>query len=224
VKPQPAERSQVTEIGAKWLLFGGDLALRTALYRANKDWERSTDLESTAAILTKKRRTDGFEVEVAGRLSDRWEVFSGLALMDARILEVAENVNAGTGAITHGDPRLVGERARNAPVYTFNLWTTYRLTGNWKIGGGIEAKGKRIGYQPQAATSTAFVNGKFTPNTAPAYQRVDAMLAYEESSWAVRLNIKNVFDKLYYDAIYDNGGFTVPGARRAAILTGELKF
>ena len=224
IAPMPAERSQVTEIGAKWLLLGGDLALRTALYRANKDWERNTDLESTAAILTRKRRTDGFEVEIAGRVTDRWEVFSGLALMDAKILETATNVNATTGALTTGDQRLVGERARNTPVYTFNLWNTYKLTGNWKVGGGVEAKGKRFGYQPQQAVSSAFVNGKFTPNTAEAYARFDAMLAYEENRWAVRLNVKNLFDKLYWDSVYDNGGFTVPGIRRAAMLTGELKF
>ena len=224
VAPMPAERSQVTEIGAKWLLLGGDLALRTALYRANKDWERNTDLESTAAILTRKRRTDGFEVELAGRVTDRWEVFSGLALMDAKILETATNVNATTGALTKGDPRLVGERARNTPVYTFNLWNTYKLTGNWKVGGGVEAKGKRFGYQPQQAVSSAFMNGKFSPNTAEAYARFDAMLAYEENRWAVRLNVKNLFDKLYWDSVYDNGGFTVPGIRRAAMLTGELKF
>ena len=224
VAPMPAERSQVTELGAKWLLMGGDLALRTAIYRANKDWERNTDLESTSAILTRKRRTDGFEVELAGRLSDRWEVFSGLALMDAKIIEGAVNVNATTGALTRADARIEGERARNAPVYTFNLWSTYKLSGNWKIGGGVEAKGKRFGYQPQQAASGAFVNGKFTPNTAPAYDRWDAMVAYEENRWAVRLNIKNVFDKLYWDSIYDNGGFTIPGTRRAAILTGELKF
>ena len=42
--------------------------------------------------------------------------------------------------------------------------------------------------------------------------------------WAVRLNVKNVFDKVYYDSIYDNGPFTVPGTGRQFILTGELKF
>jgi catecholate siderophore receptor len=54
VAAQPPERSDVLEIGAKWLLMDGDLAVRTALYRATKDWERNGDLESTAAILTKK--------------------------------------------------------------------------------------------------------------------------------------------------------------------------
>lgn len=222
VTPQPPERSQVMELGAKWLLMDGNLALRAAIYRANKDWERNADLESTATILTKKRRTDGLELEAAGRITDSWEVFSGLALMDARILDTAENVNATTGVITKADAGLIGQRARNTPNYTFNLWSTYKLTGHWKIGGGVEAKGKRYGYSP--TNTGAFVNGVFNPNTAPAYLRWDTMVAYEEKSWALRLNIKNLFNTLYFDSIYDNGGFTVPGTKRAAILTGELKF
>ena len=222
VAPQPAERSQVTELGAKWLFMDGDLALRAALYRANKDWERSTDLESTASILTKKRRTDGIEFELAGRITEKWEVFSGIALMKAEILDTAENVNAQTGVVTKADPRLVGQRPRNTPAYTFNLWSTYKLTGNWKVGGGVEAKGSRLAYSPTGNGN--FPNGSFSVNTAPSYTRWDAMVAYEEQKWAVRLNVRNLFDTVYYDAIYDNGGFVVPGTRRAAILTGELKF
>jgi catecholate siderophore receptor len=226
VAPLPAERSQVLELGAKWMLFDGDLALRAALYRANKDWERNTDLESTAAILTRKRRSDGFELELAGRINDDWEVFSGLALMDAKILEVAENVNASTGAITVGNAGYQGQRARNTPKYTFNLWTTYKLGGGWKIGGGVEAKGDRYGYNPSGAGAIPTLPGGtgFHPNTAPAYERWDAMLAYEQKKWGVRLNVQNLLDKVYYDSIYDNGGFSVPGTKRKFILTGEYKF
>ncbi len=219
------ERSQVIELGAKWLFMHGDLALRTALYRANKEWERNTDLESTASILTRKRRTDGIEFELAGRITPQWEVFSGLALMNAKILEVAENRNATTGVITKADARLQGQRARNTPDYTFNLWTTYKLTDNWKVGGGVEAKGKRYVYSPSTAdASSLFTNGEFNPNTAPAYERWDAMVSYEAKSWTARLNVRNLADKVYYDALYDNGGFAVPGTRRAYILTGEFKF
>lgn len=225
VKPQPAERSKTAEIGAKWLFFEGDLAFRTALYRTTKAWERNTDLESTAAILTKKRRTDGLEVELSGRITDDWEVFGGLALMDARIMEVAENVNATTGAITKADARFKGERARNTPPVTFNLWTTYKLDSHWRVGGGFEAKGERYGYSPSATNANAlFVNGKFTPNTLPGYTRWDAMLAYEAQKWTVRLNVKNLFNKEYYDALYDNGGFSVPGNKRQAIVTTEFRF
>ncbi len=226
VAPQPAERSKVLELGAKWMLFEGDLALRAALYRADKDWERNTDLESTAAILTRKRRTDGFELEVAGRVNENWEVFSGLALMDAKILDTAENINATTGVITKGNLAYIGQRARNTPRYTFNLWSTYKLGGGWKVGGGVEAKGDRYGYNPSGAAAIPTLPGgaEFHPNTAPAYARWDAMLAYEQKKWGVRLNVQNLFDKVYYDSVYDNGGFTVPGAKRKLILTGEYKF
>ena len=225
-RPQPPERSHVVELGAKWLYFDGDLALRSALYRATKAWERNTDLESTAAILTKKRRTDGLEFELAGRLTPDWEMFAGLSLMRAKILEVAENINATTGVVTVANAGYVGQRPRNTPAVTFNLWTTYALTADWKVGGGVEFKDKRTGYNPSSAGPLPTLPGDsaFHPNTAPAYLRTDFMLAYEQRKWSVRFNVKNVFDKLYYDAIYDNGGFTVPGPRRMAIVTGEVKF
>ena len=50
------------------------------------------------------------------------------------------------------------------------------------------------------------------------------MVAYEQAKYAVKFNIQNVFDKLYYDAIYDNGGFTYVGQPRRFILSAEYKF
>ncbi|MDD2885558.1 MAG: TonB-dependent siderophore receptor [Dechloromonas sp.] len=203
----PAERSQVYEIGAKWLLLDGDLALRTALYHAHKAWERNTDLESTAAILTKKRESNGLEIELAGRLSERWEVFSGLSWIDAAILEASPSAP---------DNSAVGQTPRNTPKLTSNLWATYDLGWGFKLGGGFEYKGKRTGFVPTRTYSA--------PNTIPSYVRWDAMLAYEQPKYTVRFNIQNLFDKLYYDALYDNGGFTVPGQSRRFILSTEYKF
>jgi catecholate siderophore receptor len=226
VTPMPPETSEVYELGAKWMLFEGDLTFRTAIYSATKNWERNTDLESTAAILTKKRRTNGIEFEAAGHITPEWEVFSGLALMDAVILEVAENINPVTGELTYANPGYKGQRPRNTPPYTFNLWTTYKLGGGWKIGGGVEVKGERYGYNPSGSgpIPTLPPSPEFHPNTAPSYDRWDAMVSYEQKTWGLQLNIKNVFNEVYYDSIYDNGPFTVPGTARQFILTGELKF
>lgn len=224
VRPQPPERSDVVELGAKWMLMEGDLALRAAVYQATKDWERNADLESTASILTKKRRTRGLELEAAGRITNNWEVFAGLSLMNAKILEVAENVNATTGAITVSNPEYAGKRARNTPEYTFNLWSTYKVAANWKVGGGVEAKGDRHAFNPSATGAAPTLNGEYHPNTAPSYTRWDAMVAYEQPSWGLRLNVKNLFDKMYYDSVYDNGSFAVPGAGRTVILTADYKF
>jgi catecholate siderophore receptor len=222
---QPPERSRTLEIGSKWLFMDGDLAFRTAIFTTTKDWERNTDLNTVGnnPILTKRRRTNGIELEMTGKVTEHWDVFAGVAFLDARIINAAENIS-NTGIPSNADPRLDGQRARNTPRSTFNFWTTYDWSNGWKVGGGVEAKADRYGYNPTQTTSSAFVNGEFKPNTAPGYARVDLMAAYEQPKWAVRLNIKNLLDKTYYDAIYDNGAFLTPGNRRQAIITTEYKF
>lgn len=216
----PAERSEVWELGGKWLMMEGDLTLRAALYRADKQYERSVDVEVARAnpIVTNKRRTDGIEFEVAGRITPKWEVFAGVALMDPKIKEVAVNPSGAA------DARLKDQTARNAATYTYNLWSTYKFMPKWKAGVGFDAKSDRYGYNPAASVSNAFTNGKFDPNTAPAYVRWDGMLAYEEKNYAIRLNVYNLTDTEWYDSIYEQGGFVVPGMKQTAILTTELKF
>jgi len=213
----PAERSKVSEIGGKWLLLDGNLAFRASLYNAVKNWERNTDLEATASVLTQKRHSNGLELELAGRLTDKWEVFSGLSLIDAEIDEVAPR--QGT---TYGNANFVGRMPRNTPKQTFNLWSTYALPYGFKVGGGMEFKSKRYGGAP--TTNTATNQAAFNPNWVPSYTRWDAMVAYEQAKYAIKFNIQNVFDKLYYDAIYDNGGFTYVGQPRRFILSAEYKF
>lgn len=234
VQPLPPERSKVIEVGAKWMMFEGDLALRVAAFNASKQWERNADLESTAAILTKKRRTTGLEVELAGRVTEDWEVFAGWTWMDATIQQVSVNYytpanSAPQNILVYGNPGYVGQFARNTPKYAANLWTTYQANAWWKIGGGMELKGERYGFNPGNSalipSDVPTLNGAYHPNTAGAYVRWDAMVEYEPTNKLLfRMNIKNLFDKVYYDAVYDNGGFTTPGPRRTVILTGEYKF
>lgn len=214
----PAERSRTWELGAKWELLDGDLSLRTAIYRATKFWERNTDVESSGGILSKKRHTDGFELEAAGRITPNWEVFAGWALMDAKIDVPGYSVDAATGARTPHNPNLEGMRPRNAPPFTWNLWTTYKLGGGWKIGGGVEAKGARLAYGIRPGSD------EIEPNVAPGYRRWDAMVAFEQARYTLKLNILNLLDEKYYESVYDNGGHVVPGTERAVQLTAELRF
>ena len=206
----PAERSRTLELGAKWELLEGDLSLRTSVYRTEKAWERNTDIETAAnnPLLTRERHTDGFELEGAGRITDRWELFAGLALMKARIDEARPN----------GNPNVEGLRPRNAPGYTYNVWTTYELGRNWKVGGGVEAKGERLAYGIGGGTAA------ITPNKVPSYTRWDAMLAYEQPRYEIKLNVLNAFDKRYYESVYENGGHVLPGTGRVVQLVTELKF
>lgn len=203
------ERSKTYELGAKWELFDGDLSLRTAIYRTIKEWERNTDVASASSnpILSKKRHTDGLELEAAGRISENWDIFSGIALMDPEVDEVAP----GKSSV------YIGHRPPNATDYTFNLWTTYKLGGGWKIGGGCEGKGERAVYSYGTATT-------FDPNKVPSYIRYDGMVSYTQKEYALQLNIKNLLDTTYYDAAYINGGFVVPGIGRSVQITLDYKF
>ncbi len=202
----PAERSKVSEIGGKWLFMDGALAFRTALYHATKDWERNTDLESAASILTKRRESNGIELELAGHVTDEWEIFGGLSVIDAKILEASPFAP---------NDSTVGQRPRNTPHTTANLWTTYLLGNGFKIGGGFEYKSERNGFSPTSA---------YNPKTVPSYIRWDAMAQWRQPGYSIKLNVQNLFNKLYYDALYDNGGFTVPGQARRYILSTEFKF
>ncbi|MGB6055016.1 MAG: TonB-dependent siderophore receptor [Burkholderiaceae bacterium] len=194
----PPEKSRNIEIGAKWDLMGGDLMLRTAIYRSEKTNERNTDLDNpnpTQYILSGRRHTDGIEFEMAGRLTPEWEIFAGLSLMNAKI----DESNTGNQ----------GQRPGNTPKYTANLWTTYKLPGGWKIGGGFNSMGERTPVD------------NYT-NIAPAYTQWDALVEYTYDKYTVKLNVFNLFNKKYADALYR--GMYMPGTDRAAQVSLNYKF
>jgi catecholate siderophore receptor len=192
----PPEKSRNMEIGMRWDLARG-LSLRAALFRTEKTNERNADpLVADQFLLSGKRSTEGIELEVAGRITPAWEVFGGVALMDAQI-EKSNNSNE------------VGNWPLYTPPYTANLWTVYALSERWRVGGGFNAAGKRYGNNANV-------------NYAPAYMRWDAMLSYEQKHYALRLNGLNVFDTTYYETVYQ--GHVIPGTSRAVLGTLELKF
>ncbi len=195
----PPEKSRNTELGAKWELLGGDLSLRTALFRSEKTNERNTDVASpNIAVLTGRRHTDGLEFESVGRLSPRWDIFGNVALMRARVDDASAD-QAGAQ----------GKTPVNTPQYTFSLWTTYKVADGWKVGGGLEGVGMRYAN----ATNTIEV---------PTYKRVDALLEYAVKSYAVKLNAFNLFNEKYYEGVYT--GHVMPGTPRALQLTLSTRF
>ncbi len=196
----PPEKNRNIEAGAKWELFEGNLSLRTAVFRSEKTNERNTDLAVTVEqnLLSGRRHTDGIEVEAAGRITKDWEVFAGASLLDAKI-------DAATGQ----QANTLGKAPLNTPDYTSSLWTVYRLGGGWKVGGGVEAVGLRWGNN----TNT---------NAVPHYTRYDALLAYEQKSYDLKLNVLNLTDTDYYEGVYQ--GHVIPGTKRAIQITLKLKF
>ena len=195
----PPEKNRNIEAGVKADMLDGDLSLRAALFRSEKTNERNTDVASPDIyLLSGRRHTDGLELEASGRITPRWETFATASFMRARIDEGVGNNAA-----------LVGNTPINTPRYTASLWTTYALDSNWKIGGGLEAIGKRYANP----TNTVEV---------PAYTRVDGMLSYNQKHYTVRLNALNLLDRDYYESVYQ--GHIIPGTPRNVQLSFEYRY
>ncbi len=193
----PPEKNYNYELGAKWDLADGDISLQAVLYRSEKTNERNTDpLVTDVFLLSGRRHTDGIELEAAGRITPAWEVFGGVSFMRARIDE----------SLVRSE---VGKIPINTPPYTASLWTTYRFLPYLRAGLGWEAVGQR--YTSLANTTQL-----------PAYNKWDAMIAYERLNYAVRLNLFNLLDETYYTGLYT--GHALPGVTRSAQLTFDLKF
>jgi catecholate siderophore receptor len=127
-------------------------------------------------------------------------VLAGYAYLGARI--VAASLIEGTE----------GKVPANTPRHSASLWTTYNLTGEWELGGGATYMSERF------ANNTNVVS-------VGDYVRADATLAYHRRTYDVRLNLLNLTDKLNFDALIpSDGGRSVPGTRRAALLTYTMKF
>lgn len=201
----PPESSRNMEIGAKWELYGGDLSLRTALARTDKYNERNTDIDTAnnSYLLSGQRHTDALEFEIAGRITPQWDVFAGIGFLKAVIDKSGSNA-AGQAE--------VGQNPGLSPSRQATLFTTYRVDSKWRVGGGLTA-----------VSQNKPANSVTTDNRAPGYVKADALVEYRINAGnTVKLNIDNLFDKVYYNTLYR--GFAAPGDARAVRVTLTSKF
>lgn len=195
------EKNNLFEIGTKQDFLDGKLAVSAALYRLEKTNARTTDpLNAALQVLDGKQRTDGLEIDVAGTINPRWQVFGGFALMNAKVVK-SNNVSSGIS--------VEGKTPANTPEHSGSIWTTYQLTDGWEAGGGLFYVGKRYANTVETAQ-------------IPGYTRADVSLAYHQKRYDIQFNVFNVFDKTYYDNASGSGA--TPGAPRNAQLTARFKF
>ena len=202
------EKSRNVEIGAKWELLGNRLSLAAAIFRSEKYNERNTDPDTAAAreLLSGRRHATGLEVNVAGRLSPAWEAWANYTwIPDARIDRSNVVLNStGTGAQVHGD------RPGLTPEHSASLWTTYRIAPAWRVGGGVNLRGKQ---NPEGARHV----------TVDGFATLDLMAEYTVTeSTTLQVNVANATDVLYAEMLYR--GFYTPGAARNVQLTLRTAF
>jgi catecholate siderophore receptor len=196
----PPEKDRAFEVGAEWGFFGRT-RLRGALFRNEKTNAR-IDVDPSAVnqtALAGKQRVDGLELELAGRINPSWDIFSAFAYLNGKVVTDPFG--------NEGDQLLI-------PKTSGSVWTVYRLGGGWEVGGGVFGSSDR----PIDLANTSGAR-------LPGYTRWDAMAAYVQKQYEVRLNLINLTDELYYYGAYQNTpNRVVPAQPRSAMITFKGKF
>ncbi|MEW6465454.1 MAG: TonB-dependent siderophore receptor [Pseudomonadota bacterium] len=193
----PPEQSINMELGARIDSEDKRLSTRFALFRTTKLHERNTDPLVNLTTLSGRRHVAGFEMDVAGRIGTRWEVYASYMWLPVARIDVPV-----TGGET-GRPSLT-------PKHTGTLWATYKLDSQWRLGAGLNLR----------SSQTPNRNPGWS---VPGYATVDAMAEYAYSEHlTLKANISNLSNRLYADQLYS--GHYVPGAGRTVQLTASVKF
>ena len=191
------------EVGAKLDFLDGMASATASLFRLERTNIKTTDPATNTLVPLGVQRTDGLEMTFTGELPYGWQVWSGYAWLDARMISSVA-VDAGQS--------VQGKRPTLTPKHSANLWLTKALGGGFGAGTGISYVGDR------------FANPGNTV-TLPAYTTVDAMGYYRARSFDVQLNVTNLFDRKYIVAGHGSSpNLNLPGAPRGVQLTMRYAF
>jgi catecholate siderophore receptor len=214
----------------KWNFFGGRLTTAAALFRTEKHHVAITGREGAETVDTLKgygkQIVQGLELTAAGNLTERWKIFGGLALIDSERIHSAYldqvRLNSG-GAGDYGTAtRTSGDELAFTPSFTANLWSTYKLTDVFTVGGGVQYVGESWVGRPDDATRI-IANGRY--GKLPSYFLVNAMASYDVTeNITLRLNVDNIFDEKYARSLNWNAQRADLGAPRTYWLSASFKY
>ncbi|GAA4338437.1 TonB-dependent siderophore receptor [Pigmentiphaga soli] len=192
------ERSVTYEVGGKWDALDEKLSLTAAAFATDRK-NASVQVEPGVVEPVGRTRVRGFELGASGSLTPEWQVFAGYTYLDSKIARGAYN------------DANVGQPLPDTPKNSLSLWSTYRFLPGWTVGGGAFFVDKRFG--------TACDRDCY----APSYWRFDAMLGWRVNPrLEFRMNLQNLFDKVYYTKVHYFMGDLGPG--RAAVLTAVVRY
>lgn len=195
----PPEQSINIELGAKLDSADKRFTTRVAVFQSTKLHERNTDPLVNLVTLSGKRHVVGAEIDISGRLTPKWEIYGSYMWMPEANIDVGVAGAEGQGT-----------RPSNTPYHSGSLWNTYQLTQQWRVGAGINFRGRQ----------TPIRNPGWE---VPAWVTADVMVEYQmNDKFTLKGNVSNITNELYADQLYT--GHYIPGAGRVVQLTGTMKF
>ncbi|MCQ8105440.1 TonB-dependent siderophore receptor [Methylomonas sp. SURF-2] len=203
----PPEQNSNYEIGAKLDLFDGRLSASAAVFRLEKTNARTTSaIDPNLQELSGEVRTDGFELGLSGEILPNWDVSATYAFLDA---QVVKSNNSAVGSVSGETKSFEGMTSVNVPKNSGVIWTSYHLTDNWELGGGVYYATHRYADSVNEAV-------------LPGYARLDAVLAYHQKHYDLQLNVFNLTDTVYYESGRTNSA--LPGTPLSGQLTVNFKY
>jgi catecholate siderophore receptor len=201
----PPTKTKSYEAGAKWDLLNDKMSVSFAAFHEEQDnvyTQSNGEYTPSGNWLIK-----GFTFSAVGHLTDKLQISSGYMHLDPTVVGVSGTTTQLSSA---------GSIPSNVPKNTVNVWATYEATKAWEVGGGAVYMSQRY---------VADTVGNVDKVSAPGYVRWDGTVAYHQPKYDVRLNVLNLTNKGYYDAlIQSDGGRSVPGIGRTVLLTGTYRF
>ena len=202
------------ETGVKGEFLNGSLNTSLALFRIIQSNRAFSEADSSVCIDSDsgcysaegKVRSQGVELEIAGKLAEGWQIQSGYTLTNSKYLEATESQKAAGFS-----PR--------TPKHMFKLYSSYTLPGalnQWTIGAGLTA---------QTATAT-YINRAYGLSQG-GYTLLNANVNYRYSdNLSFNLVGNNLTDKVYYRNLINRylGANNFYGDPRNFMLTAKYTF
>lgn len=223
-------KNTAIEVGNKWELFERHLLVSGALFQTNVTNARESVNVTSVATQTAAcpynasiggtqpcisagaaYEIRGIDLEVTGKITDKWSVFGGLVLMKSEVTK---------SLVPPADPALyttnVGLPLANIANQSFSLLSKYQIDDRWEVGGQAVYRSAMYGGTLLAANQGTML---------PSFWRFDSFAeAKIDKNWTAKLFVNNVFNKLYYTAFYQSAApFTLeaPGRTVAVVLSAR---
>ena len=228
------EKNKAAELGTKWELFDRRLLVTGALFETTKDNAREAYNVTSAANANANcpypagttgsiscitagaaYYVRGIDLGATGKITDKWSVFGGLTLMQSKVTKSnVPTINMPQPLLYSTD---VGLPLANIAHQSFNLLTKYQVTDKLELGGQATYKSKIYGGTLLAANEGTSI---------PAYWRFDTFAEYKiDKHWTAKVFVNNIFNKLYYDALYQSSTpFTLEAPGRVGYFVLSARY
>ncbi|MCD5992840.1 TonB-dependent siderophore receptor [Pseudomonas sp. CDFA 602] len=198
------EEGRSYEVGAKYALAPG-LDFNLAVFDIEKKNVVTPTGVTGVSEAAGKVGSQGIELDVTGRIAERWDMIGTYAYTHTEVLD---------------DPSNKGNRLSQAPRHTASLYLTHHLEipsgpGDWHAGGGARYVGERAGDD-----ANSFYMSSYT--VADAFLRWDVPVAGYKTR--LQLNVDNLFDKQYYPSSTGSQLQVNVGEPRTARLSASVTF